>query len=87
MSGSKLLVFLDVSNEPGSSTVVFEKNAYLLALCWGKKMVRRIFDCHGFVISVRNMLGMEGIYPHSWMERPHALLHKWFMGIYSTYAA
>lgn len=45
------------------------------------------FDCYGFVISVRNMLGMEGIYPHSWMERTHALLHKWFMGIFSTYAA
>lgn len=80
------MVILDVS---GASTVVFENMPTCQHYSYDekKKMVRRTFDCHGFVISVRNMLGMEGIYPHSWMERPHALLHKWFMGIYSTYAA
>lgn len=82
------MVILNVSSESSGSTVLFE-NMYTCQhyMIKGKTMVRRNFDCHGFVISVRNMLGMEGIYPHSWMERLHALLYKWFMGIFSTYAA
>lgn len=82
------MVILNVSSDSSGSTVLFENMStcqhYMLK---GEKMVRRNFDCHEFVISVCNMLGMKGIYPHSWMERPHALLHKWFMGIFSTYAA
>lgn len=49
-----------------------------------KKSIKSISDCTGFVVPFKNV---AGIYSHSWMERPCVLLHTWFIGIYTTYAA